>query len=95
MSVLYSSSHRWYILVIVDSLVVAELGGEFLETFWSPRSVWVRVDIGFVLWTISNISTSDRNGPAINPVEDRSKDLPSNIKLVVSYKVTVITLEGI
>jgi hypothetical protein len=95
MSVLYPSLHRWYILVIVDSLVVAELGSEFLEAFWSPRSVRVRVDIGFVLCFISTILTSDRNGLAINPVEDRSKDLPSNIKLVVSYKVTMITLEGI
>jgi hypothetical protein len=31
----------------------------------------------------------------INPVENRGKDLPSDIKLIVSYKVTVITLEGI
>jgi hypothetical protein len=28
-------------------------------------------------------------------VEDRSEDFPSDIKLVVSYKVTVVSLEGI
>ena len=35
------------------------------------------------------------DGLTIDPVEDRGKDLPSNIKLIISYKVTVITLEGI
>lgn len=35
-SMLYDD-HRWQdILVIVDSLVMTELGGELFKTFWSP-----------------------------------------------------------
>ena len=31
----------------------------------------------------------------IDPVEDRGKDLPSNVQLVISYEVAVITLESV
>ena len=35
------------------------------------------------------------DGLTIDPVEDRGKDLPSDIQLIISHKVAVITLESI
>ena len=43
----------------------------------------------------SQLYSCERERRTIDPVKDRGKDLPGNIKLVISYKDAVISLESI